>query len=76
MIKTGDIVTWRQGKSRLGIKAMPLGIANCKVLDVGETATGAAAAMLRLPPMFDGVLEEQGLNPELGVACLVDDLET
>lgn len=77
MIAKGDIVTWRQGKSRMGIKSkgMPLGIAGCKVLDIGETATREPAAMLRLPAMFDDAIKDQGLNPAWGVAALVAELE-
>lgn len=74
-VNVGDIVTWRSGKSRLGIKSKPLGIANCTVIDIGETATREPAAMLRLPKMFDEVLAKQGLRPDWGVAALVADLE-
>ncbi len=64
-IKKGDMVIWRQGKSRVGRRHMPLGIANCEVLDFGETAEGEPAVALRLPPIFNS---EQ-------VNALVSDLE-
>lgn len=73
-IAVGDTVTWRQGKSKAK-RNMPLGIAGCRVIDLGEDAARRPAAMLRLPAMFDDAVRDQGLNPDWGVAALVADLE-
>ena len=49
-IKIGDKVTWRAGgKSTSGARSLRIGIANCKVLEIGESEKGEPAAMLQLP---------------------------
>jgi hypothetical protein len=48
-IKVGDRVVWREGKSKPGRKGLPMGIANCHVLEIGETADGTPAARISLP---------------------------
>jgi hypothetical protein len=50
-IEVGDIVTWRSGKSKAK-KNVPLGVAGCKVLELGSTERGEPAAVLKLPPFF------------------------
>lgn len=56
-IKVGDVVTWRSGKSsrKPGSRGEPIGIANCRVLELGEAeGTGAPAAKLKLPAVMGG----------------------
>jgi len=53
-IEVGDTVTWRHGKSKAKSN-MPLGIAGCEVLEIGQTADGLPAARLKLPPFFGGL---------------------
>ena len=49
-IKVGDTVTWRAGgKPSKGTGSMPIGIANCQVLEIGEAEGGKPAAMIKLP---------------------------
>lgn len=43
-VKVGDVVTWR-GKAKSD-KYEPLGVANCKVLEIGETSDGEPAALI------------------------------
>lgn len=50
-IKVGDTVTWRHGKSK-SKRNLPLGIAGCKVLEIGVGEDGEPAAKLKLPPFF------------------------
>lgn len=50
-IQVGDTVVWRDGK-RKGGRNEPLGIANCKVLELGEAENGEPAARLKLPAVF------------------------
>ena len=50
-LQVGDVVTWRDGKRHAG-RNEPLGIANCKILELGVAEDGAPAARLRLPAVF------------------------
>jgi hypothetical protein len=57
-MKIGDTVIWRQGKSK-SKTCLPLGIANCKVVDFGEGPSGEKAVSIRLPegwPAIDGLV--------------------
>lgn len=65
-IAVGSVVTWRSGKSRVGRTGMPIGIANCRVLQLGESDDGDPAARIKLPPVFHGEV----------VGALIADLET
>lgn len=70
MIEVGDKVTWRHGKSKGG-RNLPIGIAGCTVLELGEAEDGQPAAKLELPPFFGDFAKH---NPD---ACngYVADLE-
>jgi len=64
-IEVGDIVTWRHGVSA-NSKSMPMGIANCEVLELRACVDGRPIAVIRLPPPFRQFKE---------VGALVADLE-
>jgi hypothetical protein len=69
MIRVGDTVTWRSGKSaNKGIA--PIGIANCRVVELSETATGQPAAIIKLPAAMI-----QGIGRVDMVSALIADLE-
>ena len=53
-IKVGDVVTWRHGKSK-SKGFLPLGIENCKVLEIATAENGEPAARLELPEFFAGL---------------------
>jgi hypothetical protein len=57
MIAVGAKVTWRHGKSKAKGN-MPLGIANCEVLELGTAEDGQPAARLRLPPFFGDLIKD------------------
>jgi hypothetical protein len=79
-IKVGDTVLWRPGKSRRRT-GLPIGIANCKVVKLGETASGVEAALIKLPEVLlrgsvvGSKLENDGLDLSQPVCVVVDDLE-
>jgi hypothetical protein len=52
MIKVGDIVTWRHGRSnpKITARVWPMGVANCEVLGFEETPEGRKSAVIKLPP--------------------------
>lgn len=68
MIAVGDVVIWRSGKSK-SKKVLPLGIANCTVIQLGEGPSGEPCAQLELP---EGVHRMNFGEP---VWSLVADLE-
>lgn len=45
-IKPGDVVTWRSA-AKPGSRNVPLGVANCRVLELGESEDGRPAAKIK-----------------------------
>lgn len=79
-INVGDVVTWRSGKSKTKV-GLPIGIANCKVVELGHAPGGEPAAMIQLPQVLLGgsvmasKLERDGLDLSQPVGVLIADLE-
>ena len=59
-IKPGDTVIWRNGKHK-SKTFLPLGIAGCAVVDVGESHDGTRCARIKLP---EGLPAPAGVDPE------------
>jgi hypothetical protein len=55
-IKPGDTVIWRNGKHK-SKTFLPLGIAGCAVVDVGESHDGTRCARIKLPEGFPAPLD-------------------
>ena len=69
-IKVGDIVIYRAGKSTAPKDFLPLGIANCEVIQLGEGPSGEPCAQLKLPQFY-----ADKLNHGEPVWSLIADLE-
>lgn len=61
-IKIGAKVIWRQGKSK-SKDVLPLGIANCTVVDVGTGPSGERCVKIELPAPFADKLPTGLENP-------------
>lgn len=48
LFAVGDTVCWRSGKSK-SKNCLPIGIANCKIVEFGKTPDGQKAARIELP---------------------------
>jgi len=75
-IEVNDIVIWRSGKST-SKTILPIGVANCKVVQLGEGPSGEACAQITLP---EGVrrtphIADLGIDLHQPIWTLVADLE-
>jgi hypothetical protein len=74
--KIGDTVIWRPGKSK-SKTVLPIGVADCRIMDLGEGPSGEKAASIMLPKAFARRASRimNGIDPTKPFWVLVEELE-